>query len=165
MYLDKDGKRRKLNDFNLTASKSWVSAQTFQKFGTSWKLTVPSLDVDIDIESVCQNQEFQTWMRLPSFYEGAVRFSGTWEGAPIRGFGAMELANETSSYDKYMEVILDNASSLVRAEIEKVVPTTARPNHLQSITNVSFDSEEERVIQESVVDPFYLLNNRGGKNW
>ncbi|KAJ4165750.1 hypothetical protein LMH87_007370 [Akanthomyces muscarius] len=165
VYMDNDGKRRKEDVFSLFPTKSWVSAQTFQKFGTSWKLTVPSLNIDIDIEAVCQNQEFQTWIRLPSFYEGAVRFSGTWEGAPIRGFGAMELANETTSGDKYMEVILDNASALVRAEIENVVPKSLCPNHFEYLTDVSFDSEQERIIQESIVDPFYLLNNRGGKNW
>ena len=125
---------------------------------------MPTLNVDVEIESVTQNQEFQTWLRMPSFYEGAVRFSGVWEGVPIKGFGAMELVNGREA-SKSMEQTLTNATSIVRKEAETWVPSSIRPNHFQHITRVPFDSNEEKVIQESIVDAFYMLNNRGGKNW
>jgi hypothetical protein len=163
--MDESGKRHREDDFSLTSCKPWVSGQTFQKFDTRWRLTIPSRNVDIQIEAVTPAQEFQTWIRLPSFYEGATRFSGIWEGVPIKGFGAMELVNEINASDKFMDVTLNNASSLVRGEMETVVPPSVRPNHFEHITNVPFDSFEENVIQESIVDAFYMLSNRGGKNW
>ncbi|KID81272.1 Terpenoid synthase [Metarhizium guizhouense ARSEF 977] len=165
VYLDESGQHRREYGFSLTSCNPWVSGQTFQRFDTHWRLTVPSRNVDIEIEAVTQNQEFQTWIRLPSFYEGAIRFSGTWEGLPIKGFGAMELVNEIKAPDKYMDLMLNNASSLVRAEIETAVPPLVRPNHFEHVTKVRFDSFEEKVIQESIVDAFYMLSNRGGKNW
>jgi hypothetical protein len=165
VYLDESGQRRRENEFTLTSCNPWVSGQTFQRFDTHWRLTIPSRNIDIEIESVTQNQEFQTWIRLPSFYEGAIHFSGTWEGVPIKGFGAMELVNEINASDKFMDLTMNNASSLVRAEIETVVPPSVRPNHFERITKIQFDSVEEKVIQESIVDAFYTLSNRGGKNW
>lgn len=165
VYMDGHGQRHRINEFDLTQTKSWISAQTFQKFGICWKLTAPSRDIDITIQSVCDNQEFETWMRMPSFYEGAFRFSGIWEGVPIRGFGTMEIVNEIPSYDKFMEETLSNASALVRAEIERAVPPLVCPGHFKNITGVKFDNTEEKVLQQSIVDAFHLLNNRGGKNW
>jgi hypothetical protein len=118
----------------------------------------------VEIASVTQNQEFTTWLRMPSFYEGALRFSGIWDGNAIKGFGAMELVNETNM-SKFMDQTLNNATLLVREEVKKWVPPSIRPNHFKHITGVLFDSNEEKVIQEKIVDPFYMLNNRGGKNW
>lgn len=164
VYMDHSGKRHKLNDFTLLPSKPWVSGHTFQKFDTCWRLTVPTLNIDLAIASVTQNQEFKTWLRMPSFYEGALRFSGIWDGNAIKGFGAMELVNETNM-SKFIEETLNNATSLVREEVQKWIPSSIRPNHFKDITSVLFDSNEEKVIQESIVDAFYMLSNRGGKNW
>lgn len=165
LYHDEKCQRIELRDFELTSTRPWVSAQTFQSFDTCWNLRVPSLDVDLNISAVSQNQEFQTWLRMPSFYEGAVRFSGTLQGAPIKGFGAMELVKGTNMAQRSMEKILNNASSVVRHELEQCVPSSVRPKHFDHVTTVSFDSREEQVIQENIVNAFYMLNNRGGKNW
>ncbi|RSL37880.1 hypothetical protein CEP53_015401 [Fusarium sp. AF-6] len=161
---DETGQSYKDIEFTLASSKSWVSGHTFQNFDTCWKLKIPSRNVDLDIISVTPNQEFQTWLRMPSFYEGAVRFSGVWDGVPIKGFGAMELTKGTDEL-KSMKQILNNATSLVRQELDICIPTSVRPNHFNRITRVRFDKYEEKVIQENIVDAFYMLNNRGGKNW
>lgn len=165
VYLDETGQRQSEKAFTISTTKSWVSGHTFQRFDTGLRLLVPSLNVDMEIEAVADDQEFQTWIRMPSFYEGAVRFSGTWKGAPIRGFGLMELVHETDWSEKFMDQTLINASTVVRGEAETWVPSSVRPNHFLDITKVPFDSDEESVIQENIVDAFYMLNNRGGKNW
>ncbi|VUC23521.1 unnamed protein product [Clonostachys rosea] len=164
VYHDEAGVRHEIRDFTLTSSKNWVSGHTFQNFDTCWNLKIPSLNVDLEIESVAQNQELQTWMRMPSFYEGAVRFSGTWEGGQMRGYGAMELTKGTDT-SRSMEQVLSNATSVVRQELDHWVPFSIRPNHFKHITKVHFDSYEEDVIQKNIVEAFYMLNNRGGKNW
>jgi hypothetical protein len=101
---------------------------------------------------------------MPSFYEGAVRFSGTWQGAPIQGYGAMELVKGTDM-SKSMEQTLENATSVVRQELEAWIPASIRPGHFEQITRVHFDPYEEDKIQQSIVNGFYMLNDRGGKNW
>jgi hypothetical protein len=164
VYHDQAGKRHKVNEFTLVPSRPWVSGHTFQKFDTCWRLTAPTFNIDVEIASVTQNQEFTTWLRMPSFYEGALRFSGIWDGNAIKRFGAMELVNETNM-SKFMDQILSNATLLVREEVEKWVPSSVRSNHFKHITGVLFDSNEEKIIQEKIVDAFYMLNNRGGKNW
>ncbi|KAF5579129.1 geranylgeranyl diphosphate synthase [Fusarium pseudocircinatum] len=164
LYHDESGQRHQLTEFTLTSSEPWVSGHTFQNFDTCWKLEIPSLNVDLEIASVTENQEFQTWLRMPSFYEGAVRFSGTWKGTSIRGFGAMELVKGTDM-SKSMEQILGNATAVVRQELDAWVPSSIRPDHFKHITRVHFDPYEEEKIQQNIVDAFYMLNNRGGKNW
>ncbi|KAF4332837.1 geranylgeranyl diphosphate synthase [Fusarium beomiforme] len=164
LYHDEFGQRHQENEFTLASRQPWVSGHTFQNFDTCWKLEIPRLNIDLDIVSVTQNQEFQTWMRLPSFYEGAVRFSGTWKGAPIKGFGAMELVKGTD-LSKSMEQILENATTVVRQELDAWIPSSIRPNHFKHITRVQFDPYEEEKIQKNIVDAFYMLNDRGGKNW
>ncbi|KAG4258851.1 geranylgeranyl pyrophosphate synthetase [Fusarium proliferatum] len=164
LYYDEFGQRHQLTEFTLISSEPWESGHTFQNFDTCWKLGIPSLNVNLEIVSVTQNQEFQTWLRMPSFYEGAVRFSGTWQGAPINGFGAMELVKGTDM-SKSMEQILENATSVVRQELEAWIPSSIRPGHFKHITRVHFDPYEEEKIQQNIVDGFYMLNDRGGKNW
>ncbi|KAF5253098.1 hypothetical protein FANTH_1929 [Fusarium anthophilum] len=164
LYHDESGQRHQLTEFTLTSSEPWVSGHTFQNFDTCWKLQIPSLDVDLEIASVTKNQEFQTWLRMPSFYEGAVRFSGTWQGTLIKGFGAMELVKGTD-LSKSMDQILQNATSVVRQELDAWIPSATRPDHFKHITRVHFDSYEEEKIQQNIVDAFYMLNDRGGKNW
>lgn len=164
VYHDEAGVRHEVRDFSLTSSRTWVSGHTFQNFDTCWSLKIPSLNVDLEIESITQNQELQTWLRMPSFYEGAVRFSGTWEGGPMKGYGAMELTKGTDT-SRSMEQILSNATSVVRKEVDVWVPSSIRANHFKHITKVHFDSYEQDVIQKNIVEAFYMLNNRGGKNW
>jgi hypothetical protein len=58
----------------------------------------------------------------------------------------MELVNESNLSDKFMDLMPNNVSSLVRAEIETVVPPSVCLNHFEYITKVRFDSVEEKVI-------------------
>ncbi|KAI1691470.1 hypothetical protein Ddc_24208 [Ditylenchus destructor] len=121
----------------------------------------------ISLVSAVQDMEVcitQTWLRMPSFYEGAVRFSGTWQGTSIQGFGAMELVKGTDM-SKSMEQTLENATSVVRQEREAWIPASIRPGHFEHITRVHFDPYEEEKIQQNIVNGFYMLNDRGGKNW
>jgi geranylgeranyl pyrophosphate synthase/predicted secreted hydrolase len=165
VWVDENGERQRDNQFKVTMVDDWVSAQTFQRYGVNWRIEAPHLDVDIHINTVAMDQEFQTWVRVPSFYEGAVRFHGKWGGTPIKGFGAMELVNEVGSADSFMNTTLSNATSLVMSEIEKVIPQGVEKGHLQYVTKLPFDADEETIVQQSVVDAFYMYTNRGGKNW
>ncbi|KAI9374418.1 isoprenoid synthase domain-containing protein [Aspergillus egyptiacus] len=165
VYFDELGQRHRDDDFTLIGSKPWISGNTFQTFDTCWRLVIPRLNVDLEVVSVTPNQEFQTWLRTPSFYEGGVHFSGTWDGVPIKGFGLAELVKNNGMPEKFMERTLSNASSLVRTQSEAWIPSTIRPDYFGHLAGALFDNKEEQILQRNIVDAFHILQGRGGKNW
>ncbi|MEZ5326542.1 MAG: lipocalin-like domain-containing protein [Verrucomicrobiales bacterium] len=87
-WIDPAGKSTHLSsdDFTLTPQKagSWKSGNSGADYPLRWSIAVPSLGIDVTTSEVMQNQE----LYLPplTYWEGAVKVSGTHEGQ-----GYMEL--------------------------------------------------------------------------
>ena len=67
-------------DFSLQPLAHW------HKYPIEWRITVPSLHIDITSPAVLPNQELRTKQGGPSYWEGAVDYSGT-----HRGVGYLEM--------------------------------------------------------------------------
>ncbi|HEY4877638.1 MAG TPA: lipocalin family protein, partial [Candidatus Acidoferrales bacterium] len=94
------GKTRHLaqKDFSLEPlGATWKSDSTGALYPIRWQVTVPSLKLAIEVTTPLAQQELAGktgW--FPNYWEGATRFTGTREAAPIRGVGYLEM----TGYDR-----------------------------------------------------------------
>ena len=99
-YVDVSGKTRHLaqKDFSLEPlGATWKSDSTGALYPIRWQVTVPSLKLAIEVTTPLAQQELAGktgW--FPNYWEGATRFTGTREAAPIRGVGYLEM----TGYDR-----------------------------------------------------------------
>jgi predicted secreted hydrolase len=77
-----------LSEWELEVTDTWTSPETGAVYPAAWRLRLPGLDLELEGSSLLADQE----LRLSTVYwEGAVSFSGTWEGRPISAAGYVEM--------------------------------------------------------------------------
>ena len=88
-WIAPDGSARRLSheDVQIKPVDIWTSPRG-GSYPARWKLTIPSLTLDVDIRPVLADQELNTSTR---YWEGAVDVAGTRETKPLTGRGYVEL--------------------------------------------------------------------------
>jgi predicted secreted hydrolase len=77
-----------LDEVRLDVLDSWTSPHTGARYPSRWRLQVPGEQMDLTIEPFINDQE----LRISFVYwEGAVRFTGTWAGQAVSGVGYVEM--------------------------------------------------------------------------
>lgn len=91
-----DGATRQLGpgDFTITPTGTWRSPRTGGNYPSGWLLTVPAADLRLEITPWLADQEMQVSY---TYWEGAVRVSGTSAGRPVKGNGYVELTGYAGS--------------------------------------------------------------------
>ena len=92
-YIDKLGNTQHLflRDFSMTKSgETWKSGQTGATYPIGWTVTVPELQLQIDVSTPLKNQEFVSRFG-PSYWEGAIDVTGHHENKPVHGAGYLEM--------------------------------------------------------------------------
>lgn len=77
------------DDFALHPLATWQSARSRTRYPVAWRVSLPSLDLDLEVRPVLDDQEILLSVR---YWEGAVTVSGQDDGRPIAGAGYVELA-------------------------------------------------------------------------
>ncbi|HWZ99692.1 MAG TPA: lipocalin-like domain-containing protein [Candidatus Dormibacteraeota bacterium] len=94
-YVDASGKSTHLSaaDFSLTPEGAvWKSTATGTTYPIQWRLVVPKLDVALEARTRLPQQELMGGTRLaPSYWEGAVEFTGLRANTSLRGSGYLEM--------------------------------------------------------------------------
>ena len=104
-YIDADGRARRLawSEIQMTpgAGSDWKSPTTGGVYPLTWKVEIPGLDLDLTGATDLDDQEVVSERRVgPSYWEGAMNFSGQKAGKPITGAGYLEM----TGYDKPLEL-------------------------------------------------------------
>ena len=93
-YVDARGVAHHLTarEFSLTPERYWLSPNTKARYPVRWRIRIPSLALDLVCEAALDGQELTARdAAAPSYWEGAVRYSGSASGA-----GYLEM----TGYDK-----------------------------------------------------------------
>jgi predicted secreted hydrolase len=77
-----------LDDFRLSPEKYWASPASRANYPTAWKLTIPKLNLDLDITAAIEDQELNLTV---VYWEGCIRIKGWRAGKAVDGVGYMEL--------------------------------------------------------------------------
>ncbi len=93
-YVDAHGSAHFLNasQFLLTPGDPWRSPASGARYPLAWKISIPSLDLDLSQQTVLQDQElFSRSSVSPAYWEGAVTYSGRIHREPVQGVGYLEM--------------------------------------------------------------------------
>ncbi len=97
-YIAADGRATHLKraDFQLEPLEYWTSPQTGGRYPIRWRISVPSQHITLECAAAMRNQELAAEdASSPSYWEGAVTYSGS-----SRGAGYLEM----TGYNKAMRL-------------------------------------------------------------
>jgi predicted secreted hydrolase len=82
------------SDFVIQATGQWKSPITSADYPSGWRVEIPSQNLQLDIQPYILDQENRLTF---SYWEGAVKISGTHNGKPVTGVGYVELTGYSGS--------------------------------------------------------------------
>ncbi len=92
--IDRDGRTRhlRLDDFQLTPGARWRSAATGASYPIDWTVAIPDLRLRLRVEAAFPGQELRTTESAGvSYWEGAVRATGSEGETRVEGLGYLEM--------------------------------------------------------------------------
>ena len=79
-------------DVLITSDETWTSPGTNIEYPSGWVITIPSQELDLQLEPVLVDSEFAGSQYVPpAYWEGEVRVVGTRQGNAVTGRGFVEL--------------------------------------------------------------------------
>ena len=93
-YVDAHGEAHLLegSQFSLSPSAVWQSPNSGARYPLEWKISIPSLDLELAEQTSLKKQElFSKDETFPSYWEGAVTYAGHIHGQPVSGVGYLEM--------------------------------------------------------------------------
>lgn len=93
-FIKEDGSSIFLSnsEFELAATGEWTSTKTGTTYPSGWKISVPSLEIDLDISPLIGDQELDTrGTSMVIYWEGACSATGTRIGKQVTGNSYVEL--------------------------------------------------------------------------
>jgi len=99
-YVDARGKTTHLreSDFILQPlGEKWTSPVTHATYPIHWKITIPSLSLDLEVKTPLASQELASSAKFsPDYWEGSIVLNGSRKGQPLGGVGYLEM----TGYDR-----------------------------------------------------------------
>lgn len=102
-YVDTRGKAHFLaaSEFTLSPASTWQSPNSGAQYPLAWEIRIPSLDLELSERTALDNQELLSRDRaFPTYWEGAVTYSGHIHSQPVIGVGYLEM----TGYDKPLQL-------------------------------------------------------------
>lgn len=95
-FVDAQGNVTRLSrdDFQIEALDTWRSPRTQAEYPSRWRIMVPSLDIELELEPWLADQELNVSY---DYWEGAVRIDGLRQGQPVSGNGYVEMTGYAGS--------------------------------------------------------------------
>ncbi len=95
-WISSDGRKSNLSqkDFQVSVMENWRSPHSNAVYPSGWVITIPSLDLQLEIQPQILDQELNLSY---SYWEGTVSIAGTRDGKAITGNGYVELTGYSGS--------------------------------------------------------------------
>jgi predicted secreted hydrolase len=98
-YVDANGKTIFLSSKNFTmtpSGESWTSGRTRGIYPVHWSVSIPSLDIHLEVATPLTNQELVSVIG-PSYWEGVIDITGQRAGRPLQGVGYLEMTGYSAT--------------------------------------------------------------------
>jgi len=103
-FIDAQGRSMHLRDSDFVLrplNDRWKSKATNADYPIHWRITIPKLRMDFEIQTSLPSQELTGGSRLaPNYWEGSVQINGRKGEAPLAGVGYLEM----TGYDRPVEM-------------------------------------------------------------
>ena len=81
-------------DFEYKSTKTWKSPKTNTEYPNEWTVKIIPYDIELNVVPIIPEQELESLV-APTYWEGAVKTTGTKNNEPIKGHGYVELTGYT----------------------------------------------------------------------
>jgi len=102
-WVAADGRATRLrqSDFKVAVLDRWTSPHTKGVYPMKWRLSVPSIGLDVTVTPTFPDQELDTAKSTQVIYwEGAATAEGTLAGRPLKGRAYVELTGYAAPFRK-----------------------------------------------------------------
>lgn len=95
-FIDANGNTTHLDraDWELIVTDTWTSPDSGAEYPAGWQIAIPAIDLAIEGKPLMPNQELNV---STVYWEGAVEFTGTLAGEPVRARGYIEMTGYAGS--------------------------------------------------------------------
>ncbi|KAK7196465.1 polyprenyl synthase [Novymonas esmeraldas] len=163
-----DGSRRYYDDAALEVKRKWSSLVTFMRYPAEFRLTSPSMGIDVTMHTAFDAQEFSTIVvGGAGFYEGVVEGSGACAGEAVTVRGFLEHKKTAAPYSNTAE-LLKHVGAYVHEALEEVYPLSASDAWVSAqvlgrhATDRGVPADK---VCETLFHPVRAIIDRGGKSW
>ncbi|HSM54725.1 MAG TPA: lipocalin-like domain-containing protein [Candidatus Sulfomarinibacteraceae bacterium] len=77
-----------LSEWNVEVTGTWTSPHSGATYPAAWRISIPALELELEGRALLADQELNV---STTYWEGAVQFSGAWQGEPVSATGYIEL--------------------------------------------------------------------------
>ncbi|CAB9506887.1 Heterodimeric geranylgeranyl pyrophosphate synthase large subunit [Seminavis robusta] len=171
--VDPDGQRHKIDagDFTFSATgQEWVSMRTFRGYPVNWELTVPSMNIQLQLKATFAQQEFATVISKPAFWEGCIRATGVFHGKPVAGKGFVERNGFCSPKTLTLEHFFKNVSRETLKSVQNILPFNPSSDKFSELVSHKKNAHytefiDNQQFSKAMVEPIRCILDRGGKSW
>lgn len=166
--IDGAGRQRSIPDVTFAPVATWTSMRTFHAYPTRWRLTAPSIALDLEIEARFEDQELITVISKPAFWEGACDVRGTIGDEAVTGRAYIERSGfeNIATLDEFFTEV----GKQVRTSTARLLPLEPTHEELRDlIASAELDhymaGVDRRAMAHSLILPIREMVDRGGKSW
>jgi geranylgeranyl pyrophosphate synthase/predicted secreted hydrolase len=168
IVIDSTGARTQPDDLVFEEKTTWTSVRTFNTYPIEWRITLPSVGLDLHLTASFADQEFVTLIAKPGFWEGRLEVKGKHRGKPVSGLAYIERNgfSTLSELDSFFKAVGEET----RKAVEEVYPDVithrdavnliATPETAHYVEGVDFNT-----FHKGIVAPVRYISDRGGKSW
>ena len=152
-------------DVTITPLSTWISRYTFHEFDSSWRVTIPMAQIDLELRPSIADQELVTVTTSEPLWLGRAEVTGTIAGRPIRGVAYVEQTARATTEDEFFAAIPREAGRV----IEQLLPLPLEPQHVRPLlgddVNRYVTDIDVQEFQRILIEPIREIIDRKGKAW
>lgn len=168
VLVEADGAQRSIRDASFAPLGTWTSMRTFHAYPITWRLTAPSIGLDLEIAAALADQELITVISKPAFWEGRCDARGTLGGAAVSGLAYVERSGfeNIDTLDDFFGAV----GKQVRQSTARALPLEPTHDELRDLIATEdlphyMDGVDRAAMAETLIKPIREIVDRGGKSW
>ncbi|MGE0400390.1 MAG: polyprenyl synthetase family protein [Kofleriaceae bacterium] len=168
VLIDQDSRQRSVTDMTFAPTKTWTSMRTFHTYPVEWKLSAPSIGLDLRIAAMMNDQELITVISKPAFWEGRCTVTGTLGGRSVTGQAYIERSGfeNIDTLDDFFAAV----GKEVRRSTAGVLPLEPTYEEMRELIASEelehyMDGVDNPSMAATLIAPIREMVDRGGKSW
>lgn len=155
-------------DMTWQPTRHWTSLATLNTYPTSVRVSVPALDLEMEITAPESGREIRTLTVGRAFWESPATVRGTMNGLPVSGTAVLQTRPDNTVGD--IEHYMRRSHDIARAEAAAVYPD--HPHDTAAISLLAGTHDGTRLddtaparLHQALVAPVLHLLDNPGRSW
>lgn len=163
VLVDQSGSAHLLSEFAIVPTGWWNSPKSSAAYPVACRVQIPQLDLELDFQPACLDQEIALLPPIRGVWEGAGRVSGVWGRRRVSGHARLELHGYAYVID--FAQYFRRVTHRIRQNIETFLPRVLNHSDLERIAGPAHGQYDPEAQTTMLTKPIWDLIDRGGKQW